>query len=122
MMAAGYPAFIALDVWPNPIMLFAIPLFFTVIGLYYNAPLTGFQGMVFGIRHRGIGLSVGYAIGIALFGGFAPFINTWLVAQTHNPRAPGLYLALTALITIAALTFAARRLRADPQKKRSAMR
>ncbi len=122
MMAAGYPAFIALDAWPNPIMLFAIPLFFTVIGLYYNAPLTGFQGMVFGIRHRGIGLSVGYAIGIALFGGFAPFLNTWLVARTHDPRSPGLYLALTAIITIAALTFAAGRLREDPQKKLSAMR
>jgi MHS family proline/betaine transporter-like MFS transporter len=91
-------------------MLFLIPLFFTVIGLYYNAPLTGFQGMVFGIRHRGIGLSVGYALGIALFGGFAPFINTWLVAQTNDPRSPGLYLAVTSIVTIVAILFAQRRL------------
>ncbi len=110
MMAAGYPAFMALDAWPGPVMLFLIPLFFTIIGLYYNAPLNGFQAMVFGIRHRGIGLSVGYAIGIALFGGFAPFINTWLVAQTGDPRSPGLYLAITSIITIMAITFAGRRL------------
>jgi MHS family proline/betaine transporter-like MFS transporter len=110
MMAAGYPAFIALNAFPGAFMLFLIPLFFTVIGLYYNAPLTGFQGMVFGIRHRGIGLSVGYALGIALFGGFAPFINTWLVAQTNDPRSPGLYLAVTSIVTIVAILFAQRRL------------
>jgi MHS family proline/betaine transporter-like MFS transporter len=110
MMASGYPAFMLLGVWPGPVMLFLIPLFFTIIGLPYNSPLTGFMGMVFAMRHRGIGLSVGYALGIALFGGFAPFINTWLVARTHDPRAPGMYLALTSLITIAALIFARRRL------------
>jgi MHS family proline/betaine transporter-like MFS transporter len=110
MMAAGYPAFIALDAFPGAFMLFLIPLFFTIFGMTYNAPLTGFQGMVFGIRHRGIGLSIGYALGIALFGGFAPFINTWLVAQTHDPRAPGLYLALASVITIIAILFARKRL------------
>jgi MHS family proline/betaine transporter-like MFS transporter len=91
-------------------MLFLIPLFFTIIGLYYNAPLTGFMGMVFTMRHRGIGLSVGYALGIALFGGFAPFINTWLVSRTGDPRSPGLYLALTSIITIVAIIYAKRRL------------
>jgi MHS family proline/betaine transporter-like MFS transporter len=111
MMAAGYPAFMALDAWPGPAMLFLIPLFFTVIGMYYNAPLTGFQGMVFGIRHRGIGLSVGYALGIALFGGFAPFINTWLVAVTGDARSPGLYLAATSVVTMGAIWAAGRRLR-----------
>jgi MHS family proline/betaine transporter-like MFS transporter len=110
MMAAGYPAFMLLDAYPGPLMLFLIPLGLYVIGMYYNAPLTGFQGMVFGIRHRGIGLSVGYAIGIALFGGFAPFINTWLVAQTHDPRSPGLYLAITSVITMACIVLAGRRL------------
>jgi MHS family proline/betaine transporter-like MFS transporter len=68
------------------------------------------MGMVFSIRHRGIGLSVGYAIGIAVFGGFAPFINTWLVAQTHDPRAPGLYLIIASMVTITAIFFARRRL------------
>ncbi len=110
MMAAGYPAFMVLAAWPGPVMLFLLPLFFTVIGMPYNAPLTGFMGMVFSIRHRGIGLSVGYAIGIAVFGGFAPFINTWLVAQTHDPRAPGLYLIIASMVTITAIFFARRRL------------
>ncbi len=110
MMAAGYPAFMVLAAWPGPVMLFLLPLFFTVIGMPYNAPLTGFMGMVFSMRHRGIGLSVGYAIGIAVFGGFAPFINTWLVAHTGDPRAPGLYLIIASIVTITAILFARRRL------------
>jgi MHS family proline/betaine transporter-like MFS transporter len=114
MMACGYPAFMVLAAWPGPVMLFLLPLFFTVIGLPYNAPLTGFMGMVFAIRHRGIGLSVGYAIGIALFGGFAPFINTWLVGWTGDARAPGLYLVAASFVTIAAICFAGRRLGPNP--------
>jgi len=110
MMAAGYPAFMVLAAWPGPVMLFLLPLFFTVIGMPYNAPLTGFMGMVFSMRHRGIGLSVGYAIGIAVFGGFAPFINTWLVGKTGDPRAPGLYLIIASVVTIVAISFARRRL------------
>ena len=110
MMAAGYPAFMLLTAWRSPLALFMIPLFFTIIGLPYNAPLTGYMGMVFPIRHRGIGLSVGYAIGIAAFGGFAPFINTWLIAQTNDPRSPGIYLGLTAIVTIIAILAAQRRL------------
>jgi len=110
MMATGYPAFIVLTHFPGAVMLFLIPLFFTIISLPYNAPLTGFMGMVFPIRHRGIGLSVGYSLGIALFGGFAPYINTWLVARTHDSRAPGYYLAMTSIITISAIFFARARL------------
>jgi MHS family proline/betaine transporter-like MFS transporter len=109
-MAFGYPAFMVLAAFPGALMLFLIPLFFTIIGLPYNAPLTGFMGMVFAMRHRGIGLSIGYAAGIALFGGFAPYINTWLVAVTGDARAPGLYLAITSVVTIAAIIFARRRL------------
>ncbi len=110
ILAAGYPAFMLLSLWPSPVMLFLLPFGLTVIGLPYNAPLTGFMGLVFPIRRRGVGLSVGYALGIAMFGGFAPFINTWLMARTGDPRSPGLYLAFTALVTIVALLAAQRRL------------
>ena len=113
MMATGYPAFIALTHFPGAVMLFLIPMFFTVISLPYNSPLTGFMGRVFPIRHRGIGLSVGYSLGIALFGGFAPYINTWLVAHTDDSRAPGYYLAFTSIVTIAAIHFARARLPAS---------
>ncbi len=110
VLLAGYPCFVLLGRWPNALMLFLLPLGLTVIGLAYNAPLQGFMGMVFSTRRRGIGLSVGYALGIALFGGFAPFINTWLIARTGNPSSPGLYLIFTAMVSIVAIRAASRRL------------
>ncbi len=110
VLIAGYPCFILLGVWPNALMLFLLPLGLTMLGLIYNAPLPGFMGMVFSVRRRGIGLSVGYAVGIALFGGFAPFINTWLIARTGDPNSPGFYLIFTAIVSIISIRAASRRL------------
>jgi MHS family proline/betaine transporter-like MFS transporter len=110
LLLAGYPAFMLLEHWPGQIMLFLLPLGFTLIALSYNAPLVGFMGLVFPVRRRGIGLSVGYSFGVTLFGGFAPFINTWLIARTGDPRSPGLYLAFAALVSMLALYAARRRL------------
>ncbi len=114
LLAAGYPCFILLGLWPNALTLFLLPLGLTLVGLAYSAPLQGFMGMVFSVRRRGVGLSVGYAVGIALFGGFAPFINTWLIARTGDPSSPGLWLAFTAIVSIAAILAASRRLRSEP--------
>lgn len=110
MLVAGYPCFILLGLWPNALMLFLLPFGLTLLGLVYSAPLQGFMGMVFSVRRRGVGLSVGYAVGIALFGGFAPLINTWLIARTGNPSSPGLYLIFTAVVSIVAILTASRRL------------
>ncbi len=107
-LLVGYPAFMLLTHWPGQLMLFLLPLGLTLIGLAYNAPLVGFMGLVFPVHRRGIGLSVGYAFGITLFGGFAPAINTWLTAYTGDPRSPGLYLAFAALVSMVSI-FAARR-------------
>ena len=112
-LAAAYPTFILLGLWPGRVMLFAIPLALVLLGLPYNAPLAGVMGLVFPTRRRGVGLSVGYALGIMLFGGTAPFINTWLILHTGDPRSPGLYLALTAAVSTGALLLARSRLRPD---------
>ena len=114
LLVAGYPCFLLLGLWPNALMLFLLPFGLTLLGMFYSAPLQGFMGMVFSVRRRGVGLSVGYALGIALFGGFAPFINTWLIARTGNPSSPGLYLIFTATVSIVAIAAASRRLRPTP--------
>ncbi len=110
MAALSYPVFDLLALWPTNLTLFCLPLVFTVLGLPYNAPLNGFMGLVFSVRERGLGLSTGYALGIALFGGAAPFIFTWLISITGDPRSPGLYLVFAAAITLVALLAARGRL------------
>ena len=109
MSAAGYPAFVLLNAYPSPALLFLVPITFTLLGTFYLSPLQALMGMVFARRRRGIGLSVSYALGVAVFGGFTPLIATWLIAETGDRRSPGLYLAATGAITIVTLFLARRR-------------
>ena len=46
---------------------------------------------------------------MTVFGGFAPFIATWLIAQTGDPLSPAYYLMATAALSIIALMAIERR-------------
>ena len=117
MAIVAYPTFYLLKLWPSNSTLFMLSLVFTLLSLPYNAPLNGFMGLVFSVRERGMGLSIGYALGIAVFGGSAPFIFTLLISATNNPQSPALYLMVAAFITLAAILAARWRLRQYKIKK-----
>jgi MHS family proline/betaine transporter-like MFS transporter len=48
---------------------------------------------------RSSGLSVAYNFAVTIFGGFAPFIATWLIGVTGSKLAPSFYLIAAAAIT-----------------------
>jgi MHS family proline/betaine transporter-like MFS transporter len=48
-------------------------------------------------------LSIGYNIAVAIFGGFAPFIATFLVRTTGNNHAPAAYVIIAAIVTLVIL-------------------
>lgn len=50
---------------------------------------------------RATGLSTAYGLGIAVFGGFAQFIVTALIAMTGEPTAPAWYVMAAAAISLA---------------------
>lgn len=52
---------------------------------------------------RVTGLSVTYAIGVTIFGGFAQFNVTWLIQATGNPMSLAWYLLATSGISFLAL-------------------
>ena len=52
---------------------------------------------------RATGLSIAYAVGVALFGGTTQLIVTWLIGATGNPAAPAWYVAGTSVITVIAM-------------------
>jgi hypothetical protein len=52
---------------------------------------------------RATGLSIAYAVGVALFGGTTQFIVTWLIGATGNPAAPAWYVAGTSVVTAIAM-------------------
>ncbi len=55
---------------------------------------------LFPTRVRYSGLSVGYNTAVMIFGGFAPFIATWLIAVTGNTLAPTFYVIAGAAVTL----------------------
>ena len=57
----------------------------------YTGTIPSILAEMFPTRVRYTALSVSYGLAVVLFGGFAPLISTWLVAQTGNPFAPAFY-------------------------------
>jgi MHS family proline/betaine transporter-like MFS transporter len=58
---------------------------------------------LFATRVRSSGYSIGYNVSVALFGGTAPYVATWLVAETGNELAPAFYVIAAAIITLATI-------------------
>jgi MHS family proline/betaine transporter-like MFS transporter len=56
---------------------------------------------IFPTHLRSTWMSTGYSLSVAIFGGFAPFIATWLIQATGSPVAPTyLYLLPAAAISL----------------------
>ncbi|MBG5753862.1 MFS transporter [Pseudomonas aeruginosa] len=56
----------------------------------------------FPTRVRSTGISVAYNIAVMLFGGFGPFIVTWLVHAAGTPVAPAWYVLFATLLSLIA--------------------
>jgi MHS family proline/betaine transporter-like MFS transporter len=48
-------------------------------------------------------MSTGYSLATALFGGFGPFLSTWLVRTTGSPLSPALYIVAGAVLSLAVI-------------------
>jgi len=69
----------------------------------YAGACPAFYAEIFPTRVRYTALSIGYNIAVAIFGGFAPFIATFLVRVTDNNHAPAFYVVAAAVATLAIL-------------------
>jgi MFS transporter, MHS family, proline/betaine transporter len=56
---------------------------------------------LFATRVRSSGYSIGYNVSVALFGGTAPYVATWLTDRTGNELAPSYYVIVAAIVTLA---------------------
>jgi MHS family proline/betaine transporter-like MFS transporter len=55
------------------------------------------------VMRRTTALSVSYALAVAIFGGFAPFIHAWLINVTGVKIAPVYYVMFAAIVSLIAL-------------------
>ena len=69
----------------------------------YSGVLPSLLGEQFPVATRAIGVSLSFSTAVTIFGGFAPLIATWLIAQTGDPLSPSFYLVVTAAMSAAAL-------------------
>ena len=54
---------------------------------------------IFPTYMRSTWMSAGYSLAVAIFGGFAPFIATWLIGRTGSPLSPTWYVIGAAIVS-----------------------
>jgi len=97
--AAVYPIFNYLLASPSLLSLVCVQIFFGMLIALYSGPGPAAIAELFDTAKRATGMSVGYSLAVAIFGGFAPFIATWLIDITNSPLSPAFYVLSAALLT-----------------------
>ena len=100
-----YPAFILINAAPTLPTLLAVVVVLGALNAGGGAPGIITIAELFPAEVRATGMSVVYALGVALFGGFGQFIVTWLIAVSGNPFAPAFYVIACCVATLTALRF-----------------
>jgi MHS family proline/betaine transporter-like MFS transporter len=81
-----------------------IQILFGVLLALYSGPGPAAISEIFPTHLRSTWMTAGYALAVAIFGGFAPFIATWLISVTGAPLSPTyFYLAPAALVSLLVL-------------------
>lgn len=94
----AYPMFRFVTTEPSltHLLIFQI-LFGTIIALYQGPLLTGMSDL-FPSKALATGLGIADSIAVALFGGTAALVITYLISVTGNPMVPAFYLMVAALV------------------------
>jgi MHS family proline/betaine transporter-like MFS transporter len=96
----SYPLFLWLTSGYVPLMI-AAHILLTVLVSCYMGPFFAAIAELFPTGQRYTGLSVGYNVASALFGGTAPLLATLLIEWSGNILAPSFYLSLCAAVSLA---------------------
>jgi len=100
---AAYPTFWLMVAYPSlATAMFAVGLL-NLIKAGYSGVLPSLLAEQFPVASRAVGIAFSYSISVTIFGGFAPFVATWLIAATGDPLSPSFYLMATAVLSIIAL-------------------
>ena len=95
----AYPLFLLASTGV-PVYAFVAQLILVLLLALYAGPGPAVYCELFPTQVRYTALSVGYNIPVAIFGGFAPFIATWLIQSTGNPLSPAFYVIAASLVTL----------------------
>lgn len=92
----SWPCFFLMSAWPTLAACIFACSWLQLLKAGYSGVLPSVLGEQFPVAVRAIGVSLSFSTAVTIFGGFAPFIATWLIAQTGDPLSPSYYLVVTA--------------------------
>jgi MFS family permease len=99
----SWPTFFLMSSWPTLTACIIACSWLQLLKAGYSGVLPSVLGEQFPVAVRAIGVSLSFSTAVTIFGGFAPLIATWLIAQTGDPLSPSYYLVATAFLSGLAL-------------------
>jgi MFS transporter, MHS family, proline/betaine transporter len=107
-----YPAFLLINASPTLATLLSVVAVLAALNAAGGAPSILTLTEIFPTEVRATGMSLVYALGVAIFGGFGQFIVTWLIQALATPIAPAYYVigcCISSLIALSMLPEMARK-------------
>ena len=98
----AYPLFLLLNSGSFAAAVSAHAALAAIEAVFVSASLAA-GAELFATRVRSSGYSVGYNVSVAVFGGTAPYVATWLVDRTGSEIAPAYYVIAAAAVTLATI-------------------
>ncbi|MDR5781924.1 MFS transporter [Caballeronia sp. LZ065] len=101
IMLLAYPMFAWVVNAPSLGSLLVFQAVFGFLIAVYTAPVLTAMADLFPARVLSTGLAVAYNFAVMMFGGFAPFFITWLIAKTGSSMAPAFYVMCACAVSLA---------------------
>jgi MHS family proline/betaine transporter-like MFS transporter len=99
----SYPSFWLMAAWPSLAACIVAVAWLQLVKAGYSGVLPSLLSEQFPVEVRAIGVSLSFSTAVSIFGGLAPLVATWLIAQTGDPLSPSYYLIFTAMLSLIAL-------------------
>lgn len=94
-----YPVFTLLLSGASPATIVLLQVGVGALVAVFSGIAPALMSEMFPTRLRTMGVSLGHALATTIFGGFAPFIASWLIERTGSPLAPTFYVIVAALVS-----------------------
>jgi MHS family proline/betaine transporter-like MFS transporter len=102
-IVAPYPVFLLLSNAPSEEAIFVTLIALGALCGVFAGISPALMSELFPTTQRTTGVSVSFGLSTAIFGGFAPFVSTWLISLTASPIAPAFYVMAAAVLSSATL-------------------
>ena len=102
MLLSVWPLFVLLQKGEWYSALTAQMIFALIVG-FLQGPMPSLMVEMFPVKIRYTSIGIGYNFSVALLGGTAPVIATWLIEKTGNLFSPAFYIMFFAVVSLLAL-------------------